>query len=356
MPGPSYVEILNSHGITQTQWDTKVHFEYLRKLFWFLFMGKDESAIIQVKTRLQKGKGDTIIFELVGELEGGTVTGNTTGRGNEGSFSIFTDSVTIDNVRHLVRLDDIPMSTQRSGLDLLNLAKSRLTTKQKFYVDDKITAILSSRTTGRVQGRYLYGKLDSNWDVTHATALANVDNTDDQLTLKVISIAKRKAKYPGAADLPKIMPTMVEGNAKRLNEWFMYVGHGLSMRDLVENDATFVNRQLNIPPEANSNNPLYTGSSFKGSHDGVLIHEYDGILLEANSNSVQCAHNFLLGAQAAAWAIGQGVKYHQEEIDHGHSLSAEVHEIFGIEKLVFNTDNAEDHGVVHSYVAAVSDT
>lgn len=351
----SYVEILTSHGITQKQWDTKVYYEYLRKLFWFLFMGKEESAIIQVKTQLQKGKGDTIVFELVGELQGGTVLGNATGIGNEGSFDIFIDSVTIDNVKHLVRIDDIEMSQQRSGLDLLNLGKSRLTTKQKVYVDEAITAKLSDRTSGRVQGRYLYGKLDSNWDTTHATALDTIDNTDDQLTLKSISKAKRKARYPGSVDLPKIMPTMVQGNAKRLVEWFLYVGHGISIRDLVENDATFTNRQLNIPPEPNSKNPLYTGSSFKGSHDGVLIHEYDGILLEVNTNSVQCAHNLLLGAQAAAWAIGQGVKFDLEYVDHKHVASMEVHEIFGIEKLVFNTPNAEDHSVVHHYTAAVDD-
>lgn len=349
----SYVEILASHGITQKHWDTKVYFGYLRKLFWYLVMGKDPSAIIQVKNQLQKAKGDSIVFELVGEVEGGTVTGNNTLEGNEGSFSIYTDSITIDNVRHGIRLDDVPMSTQRSGLDLLTIAKSRLNIKQKNYVDDQITVALSDTSNGRVRGRYLYGKTDTNWDATHATALTNIDNTDDQLTLKVISIAKRKARYPGSTDLPKVMPTSVEGNAKRLQEWFMYVGHGLAIRDLVENDATFVNRQLNIPPEPNSRNPLYTGSSFKGSHDGVLIHEYDGIQLAAST--IQCAHNLLLGAQAAAWAVGQGVKYSQEEKDHGFVISAATAEIFGIEKLVFNTPNAEDHGIVHSFTAAVDD-
>lgn len=352
---PSYVEILNSHGITQTQWDTKVYFEYLRKLLWFLFMGTDESAIIQVKTRLQKSKGDTIVFELVGELEGGTVTGNATGEGNEGSFDIFVDQVQIDNVRHLVRVDDVDMSEQRSGLDLLNLAKSRLTNKQKNYVDDQISTKLSDTSNGRVRGRYLYGKNDDNWDAVHATALNSIDDTNDQLTLKSLSKAKRKAQFPGSVDLPKIQPTQVMGNAKRLTEWFVYVAHGYTTRDLTENDATFINRQLNIPPEPNSKNPLYTGSSFKGAHDGVLIHGYDGIHLEVNVTPVQCAHNLLLGAQAAAWAVGQNPKFKSEGFDLGHKFRAETHEIFGIEKLVFNTANAEDHGVVHHFVAAVDD-
>lgn len=350
---PSYVEILNSHGITQKQWDTKVYYEYIRMAFWSLFIGKGEMSVIQLKTDLSKDKGDSLVFELVGELEGGVVEGNATGIGNEGSFQIYTDSISVDNVRILVRLDDIPMSVKRSGLPLLNIAKGRIARRAKVKFDGDITTALTNTAEGRVRDRYLYGEKDSNWNATHITALTAVDDTADQLTLKSISKAKRKATSPQTADVPKIMPTMVRGNAKTLEEWYMYIAHDRAIRDLVENDATFTNRQLNIPPEPNRSNILFTGRHFKGSHDGVLIYEYEGIPLV--SSTIVCSHNLLLGAQAAAYAVGQNSKYAQEGIDLGHSMRAEIHEIRGIQKLVFNESNAQDHGVVHHFTAAVAD-
>lgn len=350
---PSYVEILNSHGITQTQWDLRVYYEYIRMAFWPLFVGKGEMSVIQLKTDLNKDRGDSLVFELVGELEGGVVEGNTTGVGNEGSFQIYTDSVVVDNKRILVRLDDIPMSVKRSGLPLLNIAKGRLARKAKIEFDLNMTTALTDTSEGRVRDRYLYGAVDSNWNATHATALTAVDNTADQLTLKGISKAKRKATSPQTADVPKIMPTMVRGTPKTLEEWYVYVGHDRAIRDLVESDATFTNRQLNIPPESNRNNILFTGRHFKGSHDGVLIYEYEGIPLV--SSTIVCSHNLLLGAQAAAYAVGQSTKYAQEGIDLGMGMRAHIHEIRGIQKLVFNESNAQDHGVVHHFTAAIAD-
>lgn len=350
---PSYVEILNSHGISQTQWDTKVYYEYIRMAFWPLFIGKGEMSVIQLKTDLSKDQGDTLIFELVGELEGGVVEGNATGIGNEGSFQIYTDSVVVNNKRILVRLDDIPMSVKRSGLPLLNIAKGRLARKAKIEFDLNITTALTDTSRGRVRDRYLYGAVDSNWDATHATALTSIDDTADQLTLKSISKAKRKATSPQTADVPKIMPTMVRGTPKTLEEWYVYVGHDRPIRDLVENDATFTNRQLNIPPESNRNNVLFTGRHFKGSHDGVLIYEYEGIPLV--TSTIVCAHNLLLGAQAAGYAVGQNSKYAQEGIDLGMGMRAHIHEIRGIRKMVFNESNAQDHGVIHHFTSAVAD-
>lgn len=350
---PSYVEILETHGITQKQWDLEVYFEYIRATFWHLFVGTGENAVIQLKKQLGSNKGSSLVFELIGELEGGDVEGNTTGIGNEGSFQIYTDTVVIDNVRTLVRLDDIPMSMKRSGLPLLNLAKGRISRAAKLKFDTHVTDALTDTSEGRVQDRYLYGALDASWNATHATALTAINNTRDQLTLKSISKVKRKATIPQTADVPIIMPTRVKGNAKKLEEWYMYVGHGRSMRDLTENDATFTNRDLNLPPGANKDSVIYSGRHFKGSHDGVLIYTYDEIPLV--SSTIVCAHNLFLGAQAAGYAIGQEAKYNQEGIDLDMGMRAHLHEIRGIKKLVFNETNVQDHGVVHHFVAAVAD-
>jgi len=133
----------------------------------------------------------------------------------------------------------------------------------------------------------------------------------------------------------------------------MFVGHTYALRDKINNDAAWRNAQLKIPPQSNSRSPIFTGSKFKGSWDGVLVYEYDGINLV--SSTIQVAHNFLLGAQAGLVAWAQMSKFGEEEQDLGHNIIYETHEIRGVEKAVFNTTNSEDHGTQHLFSAAVAD-
>jgi len=349
----AFIEILTADGLTVEQWDASIFTEYVQMLWWKNLMGTSSNAIIQVKDDLTKKAGDAITLGLRGLMQGGKVTGNATGLGNEGSVSFFNRRIVIDNVRHLIKIVDVPMTQKRTGFDVLQHAKEALVVKSSQDLDDEITRQLSDTATGRVQGRYLYGALDSNFNVTEATALANVDATDDQLTTRMIDIAKRKALRPLNATA-KIRPMKVK-NGKNFEEWFAFVGHPLSIRDMVENDAAWRNAQLNLPPQSNASSPIYTGSSFKGSWNGTLIYEYESIQLADNTNTVQLSHNFLLGAQACAVVWGQRSKFGEEAMDLGHTLVFETHEIRGVDKLAFSRATVEDQGVVHVFAAAVND-
>ncbi|MDZ4345294.1 MAG: DUF4043 family protein [Candidatus Binatia bacterium] len=348
----SYVEILTGHDLTEEQWDNQIFSEYIGQLWWKRLMGTGINSIIQVKEDLVKKPGDAITIGLRGRLQGGIVTGNSTGIGNEGSFSYYGQRLTIDNVRVLAKIMDIPMTQKRVGFDVLKDAKEEIEIKSQERLDDEITTAMSVVTTGKVRGRYLYGAADSNWSGTHATDLTNIDNTADQLTTNIIRICKRKATIPVNADGIKMRPMKVE-NGKNYEEWFTYVAHPYSTRDLFDSDAAWKNAQLNIPPQSNSNSPIFSGSSFKGAYDGVLIYEYDRINLV--SSTIQVCHNFLLGAQAAAVVWGQRAKFGEEESDIGHAVSYEIHEIRGVSKLYFTRTNQMDQGIVHSFVAAVAD-
>ena len=187
--------------------------------------------------------------------------------------------------------------------------------------------------------------------MTHATALQNIDNTADQLTASMISVAKRKALIPvNATAMVRPMRTKM---GKSYEEWFCFVGHPLSIRDLTENDAAFRNAQLLLPPGNRQDSVLFQGRSFKGSWNGVLVYEFDRLSLV--SSTIQCSHNFLLGAQAAAVVWGQRSKFGEEESDVGHDRTYELHEIRGISKLYFDRGTPEDHGYVHVFAAAVAD-
>lgn len=347
----AFTEILTSHTITVEQFSAQVFEEFTKLLWWKNLMGTDPDMPINVLEDLTKQPGDAITVQLMGQLQGGIVTGNATGIGNEGRVDFFGQRIEIDNVRVLARIDDIPMTQKRTNFDVVAKVKRALAVRAKERLDEEITAALSDVTVGRVRGRYLYGAVDSNWNATHATALTNVDNSSDQLTTSMIDIAKRKAKLIVNATA-KIRPMRVQ-NGKNMEEWFTFVGHTLSIRDMVLNDASWKNAQLNIPPQSNGESPLFTGSSFKGSWNGVLIYEYEE--LDLISSTIQCSHNFLLGAQAAAVAWGQRSKFGEEENDVGHRLTVEDHQIRGVEKLVFDRATPEDQGIVHVFAAAVAD-
>lgn len=353
----AYTEILTGHGVTVSQWEDRIAAEYIGQLWMKNLMGPSSDAVIQVKQDLTKMPGDAINIGIRSQLIGGYVSGNSQGIGNEGRVEFYNQRITIDNVRHLVRFDDIPMSQKRVGWDMLNQGREALVEKARIRLDEDIISSLSGTSTGRVQGRYLYGAADSNYNATHATALTNIDNTADQLTTNMIRIAKRKALIPVNATA-RIRPMQVKVGMN-FEQWFVFVGHPYCIRDMVDNDAAYRNAQLLLPPNSNRESPLFTGNAFRGSYDGVLIYEYDRINLV--SSTVQVAHNLLMGAQAGAVVWGQMPKFGEEENDVGHSVSYEVHEIRNTSKIVYGraaidasiTD--EDNGIVHLFAAAVAD-
>jgi len=346
----AYVEILHSNGLTVTQWDEDVFAEYIGMLWWKHLMGTSSSAVIQVKENLVKAPGDSLTIGLRGLMQGGKVTGDATGIGNEGTVAFYNQNISIDNVRQLIRIVDVPMSQKRINFDLLQQSREALTEKAQIDLDQQITTDLSSTASGRVQGRYLYGGADSNWNATHTTALTNVNNTTGQLTSAAIDIAKRKALIPVNATA-KVRPARIK-NGQDFEQWYFIVAHPYCIRDLIQNDAAWKNAQLNIPPRS-EDNVIFTGNSFKGAWDGTAIYEYDQINLV--SSTIQVAANLYLGAQAHAVVWGQRPKFGEEELDVGHTLVYEIHEIRGSSKLVFNRPTPEDQGVVHVFSAAVAD-
>jgi len=345
-----YVEVLTDNGLTVEKWQADLFKEYLRAAYWNMFSGASSNAAIHLVQDLLKGAGDAVTLGLRTKLAGGIVTGNATGIGNEGTFALVNERITIDNVRVLAKIKDIPMTQKRVNFNILTEARDAIVEKGQERYDDEITTELSSVDNGRVRGRYLYGVKDSNWDATHATALTAIDNAADKMSVGMLEIAKRKAQIPVNA-VAKIRPIrVVTGKGKM--EWFTCHLHPYAARDLA-NDPAWRNAHLNIPPQANANSPIYTGSEYMGSWKGVQVYEYEGI--ELVSSTIQCATNLFLGAQAIGVAWGQRSKFGEEFSDVKHNVTYETHEIRGMEKLVFSRDTEEDHGLIHLYSAAVAD-
>lgn len=354
----AYTEVLTSHDLTAEQWDAGIASEYLQQVWWAHLMGESSDMVIQVKQELTKKPGDAITVGIRSQLKGGHVTGRNKGTGNEGRVDFYGQRFTIDNDRQVVKVEDVPMSQKRVTFDVLMQAREGLVDANKQQLENDIMTAMADTASGRVRGRYIYGAADSNWNATHTTAMTNIDNVADQLTTNVSDIAKRKALIPLNATA-KIRPMKVQVG-QSFQEWFISVHHPYSIRDMITNDAAWKNAQLNVPPIATNNqHVLYTGASFKGSWNGVLMYEWDRVPLVAST--IQVAHGFLLGAQALCVVWGQTSKFSEDTTqDLGHDYVAETHEIRGMGKVVYNRlsvsgEANEDNGVVHMFVAAVAD-
>ena len=171
-------------GLTPQQWDDKFFMEYVRENRFKRYMGTDENSIIQLKEDLTKAPGDKVTFASVNKLAGAGQTGNSTLEGNEEELDTRSMAVTVSPLRHAVAVTN--WDEQKSAIDLRNTAKMALKLwnmeKMKNSLIDALGSIngvayasasAAQRNAWVVDNvdRVLFGKLKSNYNVTHATAL-----------------------------------------------------------------------------------------------------------------------------------------------------------------------------------------
>lgn len=350
-------------GLTPQQWDDKFFAAYVRDSRFKRYMGTDENSIIQLKEDLTKKKGDKVTFALVNELTNAGVTGNQTLEGNEEGLDSRSHALTVAPLRHAVAVTE--WDEQKSAIDLRDAGKMMLKMWAMTKMRDEIVSALGSingvayasataaqrnawivDNTDRVQ----VGKLRSNYNATHATALANIDNTDDKLTPEAVSLMKRLAQ--GAS--PKIRPIRLNED----EEWYVLFANKYAFRDFALNSTvTQANRDAR---QRGENNPLFTGGSLMW--DGVIVREIPeiAVLSGVGAGSIDVAPVYLCGAQAVGVGWAQRTRSTTNTRDYGFLHGVGVSEIRGIEKMTFgsgagDTDDLKDHGVVTGYFAAVAD-
>lgn len=328
--------------------------EYVRASGFSKYMGKSQNNIIVTKSELIEN-GNQLNIPLVTRLTGSGVTGITTLDGAEEDLGNYNHQLTIDWLRNAVLVNK--KDVHDAAFDIPMAAKSALKTWSSDKMRDGIIAALGSMTatasyanataaqknswTSANSDRVLFGKVKSNYNATHATALANLDNTDDKLTPAVVSLAKRIAK---TAD-PHIRPFKTEDG----REYFVMFAGSLPFRDLKEHSTmTQANREAR--PRDVESNPIFQDGDL--IYDGVIIREIPEIGVFTNG-TIDCSHSFLCGAQALAVGWGQMPRIVVDpKKDYEFRTGIATEEYRGIEKLFFNS---KQHGVVTVYTAAVAD-
>jgi N4-gp56 family major capsid protein len=338
--------IETTHGCSAEQWSSEVFGEYLAQNPFFTFMGSSSHNIFQVKEELTKAPGDAITVQLRAKLTGNGVTGGTALKGAEEDLVFYDQRLVVDTLRHAVILRG-EMSEKRAAFDLRNQAREALVDWATDRMRKDVVTALTNTSVGRDRSRYLYGASDTNWNATHATALANVDGSNDKLTTSAISRAKRKALLEGSR---KVRPFMLKSGDK-VEEVYVLFAHPYAVRDLLtDEDFKALNTYI---PTTFGDSVLVHGQRYKGMWDGVMIFETEmPLIADAGADGIDVAHNVLCGAQACAVAWGKRVNYKEDVDDYGHQNGFAIDEIRGISKLVFNNI---DHGLVNVFTAAVAD-
>ena len=352
-------------GLTPQQWDDNFFRNYVRASRFKRYMGTDETSMIQLKDDLSKKKGDSVTFALVNELTGVGVTGNQTLKGNEERVGSRSHRVTVNVIRHAVAVDD--WDDQKSVIDLRKAGEVQL----KQWAQTKIrndllnafgqidgvnytsaTAAQLNTWTTNNQDRILFGQTTANFNATHATALATIDNTADRLTPLSLALMKRMAQSAS----PKIKPITLSALDQ---EWFVVFVGPRSWRNLTEdnptsNVMTLANRDARMRGE---DNPLFTGDSLMW--DGLIIRELPEIV-PITTSTINIEPVYLCGAQAIGVAWAQRTKSTTDTDDYDFLHGIGVQEIRGIEKLRFGTGATDllvpkDNGIVTGFFAAVAD-
>ena len=341
---------VNSANVEEL-WDNNFFASYVRANRFRRYMGMTENSVIQVREDLTKKAGDGITIPLITELTGAGVTGNGLLEGAEEALGNYGHKIDVATLRHAVAVTD--NDQQFTGIDLRNAGKEmlRLWAMSKLR-NDIITALgsvggIAYGTASAAQrnawlaansDRIMFGDGSVGAYTTMATDLSAV-TAGMKLTKEVVSKAKARAEQA----TPKIRPVTVGEDS----ETFIMFTDARAFRDLKTDLAS----SLASAAERGDGNPLWNDGDL--IWDGVVIRKIQEIasLGTVGASSAAVSPYYLCGAQALGVAWAQKTKSTTDTRDYGFVKGVGIHEMRGVEKLVYN---GRDHGVFTGFVGATA--
>jgi len=337
-------------------WSKKLAVEALKETYFSRFLGETSDSLIQIKTESTKGAGDKITVGLRMQLNGAGVSGDGTLEGNEEALVTYSDSITLDQLRHAVRSSG-RVSAQRVPFDL---RQESLDGMKDWWADRLDTAFFnqicgySAESDSRLTGNQAAVVPDAAHQMWGGTATNDQGlGSSDVFKLSLIDKCVEKAKTLS----PAIRPLKHEGR-----DFYVMFLHPYQVTD-VRLDATTAGSWFDIQKAAMqggkvSDNPIFTGSL--GVYNGVILHESTRItqgVHSANGTAVaNTRRGVFCGAQASMIAFGQDngpnkFTWVEELFDYENQLGVSAGTIFGLKKSRFN---AKDFAsvVVSTYAAA----
>ena len=307
--------------------------EFVRENMFSPYMGTGLTAIIRVLNDLKSG-GEQVNVPLTARLQA-TAIANGTLVGNEEAIDNYGMRLWIDWARNAVVTNKQEM--QRDSADIFDIARPLLSDWGKELIKNEIVDAFNSVTSEsapqnlgtsngqRVNGisidnataaqrntwvsdnsdRVLFGASVSNYSATFATALANLDTTNDKLDATKLKLMKRLAMKSN----PRIRPYKTNDG---YDFYVCFVGPNC-FRDL-GNDTTIQNASLYARQREGAsalrNNPLFQDGDIL--YDGVVVRQVPEmdtrnptLYATAGAASTKVAPAFLCGQSALAHFWGQ---------------------------------------------------
>lgn len=363
----------------------QINREFVRENLFSPYMGTALNSIIRVRQELKQG-GEQMNIPLVTKLRGegrgvGTLVGN------EEAIDNYGMRLWIDWKRHAVVTKK--SEQHKDSADIFGEAKPLLSDWGKELQRDHIIeafmalptesapAGLGSDDGDPVNGvryedasagqrnawnaansdRVLYGSAVSNYNATHATALGNVDTSDDRFKRGIVGLAKRRMMNAQ----PSIRPFKTSDGY----EWFVAFAGTNAFRDLKADMDTI---HQSAAPRSIANNPLYQDGDLV--YDGVIIRQVPEIstfvtdvwtdLLTAGASSSRVEPVFFCGQQAMAFGWGQMAKpTFRKEDDYGFIKGVGTEMAYGVGKMFKKHPMAgsdlKQWGVLTAFVSAPAD-
>lgn len=281
--------------LTKKAWEEKLFRDTVKESYFAKFEGKGADALLQVKTKLEKEKGDQITFGIRKRLTGAGVTGNTTLEGQEEALATADFSVTLERYRHAVK-DDGELTRQRAMFSIDEESVAAL----KDWGVEKIDALRFAALTAAPTKSFFGGT---------ATATAEL-TADDKLTLALISKIKTWAKTGGNRSQTPLRPVKINGK-----KYFVLLCHPDALFDLKQT-AEF-QQAMREAEVRGKENPLFNDAV--AVWDGMILHEHENMPIATNYGvgaDVAGAQCQLMGAQSLVWAWGKRPKVVHETFDY----------------------------------------
>ncbi len=352
-----------------------VNREWVRENLFAPYMGEGITSIIRKRMELTSG-GEQMNIPLVARLNA-TAIGSGTLSGNEEAVDNYGMRAWIDWARNAVKTNKA--EKQKDSAAIFDVAQPLLSDWLKELTRDEIIdalyaicsesapAGLNSAAGQRVNGilfgdstaaqrntwavdnvdRVLFGKLVSNYSATFATAVGNLDTTDDKCNRAAMRLLKRIAR----AANPKIRPWKhTDGK-----EYFVAFHGSRTFRDL-KTDLETINKDAR-PREGNgvSKNPIFQDGDLLD--DGVIHREIPEIDTRAPTfytnagagAAIDVRPVWMCGQSAVAVAYGMSPKIQEDTTeDYNFRPGMAIEELRGIAKTSFG---GTQYGIVESITA-----
>lgn len=326
----------------------------MKSYFEKKFISENSNAIIQRKTELEQGPGDTIKYDLSVELRGLPTTGDNILQGNEEDLSFSSSQIQIDQLRHAVSCGGA-MTRQRTVHDLRKTARERLSDYFAKLIDEMFFIYLSGSRGNN--NNYLYpvsyvGHAENPIlapDEAHLIYSGNATSraaltADDKMSRNVIERAANKARTlnnenPDDSNIP---PVNINGESH-----YVCVMSPHQEYDLRNSDkGGWLEIQKAAAAAEGRNNPIFKGGL--GMINNVVLHSHEKVICSTGgtNNKVPTARALFLGQQSGVVAYGgretkasknnPRFSWNEKLTDYGDKPNIAAGTIIGIAKTRFN--------------------